>query len=189
MTDNASILSQLNRYFTVNGTAHVNPQGLVDVYGDVHVDDQPNGKLSVAFGHVTGSFLAFQTNLRTLMGSPQKVDETFDCGRTRITSLEGGPQEVGENYHAHLNKLTHLTGAPQSVGGTLVITYHAATPLFKLFNYKKVEFLGPVPQIWQDLFNPEKHPELQGGGRMAQIKAVAMLTKAGLYKNNPNAKL
>jgi hypothetical protein len=46
-----------------------------------------------------------------------------------------------------------------------------------------------MPEIWQDLFNPIKHPELQGGGKVGMMKAVAILSKAGLYKNNPNARL
>jgi hypothetical protein len=181
----------LKKHFTIQGTWNLNAQGLVDVFGTVHVGKQPQDRLCVRFGHVSGSFLCFQQNLRTLEGSPHTVGGRFVCGNNLITSLQGGPVEVGEQYQAHLNHLTSLAGAPHSVAESISISYYPDTPLLKLFNYKKVQFIEfntpPTPKIWKELFDPKVHPELQGGGRAAMMKAVAILSKAGLYKNNPNA--
>lgn len=188
----SDVAKLLDTHFTIKGTWNLNAQGLVDVTGTVHVGKQPQDRLCVRFGHVSGDFLCFQKNLRTLEGSPQTVGDRFDCGNNLITSLQGGPQAVGEEYHAHVNHLTSLAGAPHSVGKAIVITYYPDTPLLKLFNYKTVRFTDwttpPMPKIWQELFDSEIHPELQGGGRAAMMKAVAILSKAGLYKNNPNAR-
>jgi hypothetical protein len=187
------IAKLLATHFTIKGTWNLNAQGLVDVTGTVHVGEQSRDRLCVRFGHVSDSFLCFQKNLRTLEGSPQTVGGSFHCGKNRITSLQGGPLEVGKQYLAHLNHLTSLAGAPHSVVDSIVITYYPDTPLLKLFNYKKVEFMEynapATPKIWQELFDPAIHPELQGGGKASIIKAVAILSKAGLYKNNPNAQL
>lgn len=188
MPDVAEILK---KYFTIDGDWHLNAQGKVDVLGSVTMT-RDRSRLPVNFGHVTGSFDCFQRNLRTLEGAPEKVGHRFVCGRNQITSLQGGPLEVGEDYQAHINHLTSLAGAPNSVGKAMVITYYPDTPLLKLFHYKTVRFTEfntpPVPQIWKELFDPQVHPELQGGGKAAMLKAVAILSKAGLYHNNPNAR-
>jgi hypothetical protein len=192
--DKSEILSLLRKHFMVSGPAHVNAKGVVDVDGDVLLEFNLK-QLPVQFGHVTGSFRCYQNKLQSLVGAPQKVSGIFNVRNNQLTHLQGGPTQVGGDYNVAGNHLTSLAGAPESVGGRFFITYYPDTPLLKLFNYKHVQFILPptgpraVPQIWVDLFNPEKHPELQGGGRAAQIKAVAMLTKAGLYKNNPNAQL
>ena len=201
----------LKRHFQITGTWKLNSQGLVDVEGKVIGETQPADRLCVAFGHVSGNFTFAATNLRTLEGAPHTVGGRFECfqtklhslkgaprtvggdfqvGNNQLTSLQGGPLEVGGNYGVHLNHLTSLEGAPSTVGGRFFITYYPNTPLLKLFNYKHINFIkgdAPMPEIWQDLFNPEKHPELQGGGKASMMKAVAILSKVGLYKDNPNA--
>jgi len=204
----------LKRHFQITGTWNLNAQGLVDVQGNVIGETQPKDRLCVEFGHVSGNFTFVGINLRTLEGAPHTVDGRFECFQTKLhslkgaprtvgsdfqvgnnllTSLQGGPQEVGGDYCVHLNHLTSLEGAPSTVGGRFFITYYPDTPLLKLFNYKHVEFVPynttPMPDIWHDLFDPAIHPELQGGGKASIIKAVAILSKAGLYKNNPNARL
>jgi hypothetical protein len=210
---NAAVDALLERHFQITGTWNLNAQGLVDVQGNVIGETQPKDRLCVQFGYVSGNFTFAGISLRTLEGAPHTVDGRFECfqtklhslkgaprtvgsdfqvGNNQLTSLQGGPQEVGGNYGAHLNHLTSLEGAPSTVGGRFFITYYPDTPLLKLFNYKRINFIkgdAPMPEIWQDLFNPIKHQELQGGGKVAMMKAVAILSKVGLYKNNPNAQL
>jgi len=189
-----SIADLLKSDFQINGTWNLNAQGLVDVTGDVRTSWMHQGRLTVKFGHVSGTFQCMDSNLYSLAGAPQKVTGSFSCKKNNLTSLQGGPVEVGGRYYVSRNHLTSLAGAPHSVGQFIEITYYPDTPLLKLFNYHKVVFdndsrppVPRVPTIWRELFDSAFHPELQGGGKASMIKAVAILSKASLYKNNPNA--
>ena len=79
------------------GKWKVNPEGLVDVEGDVFLRHQKFQKLPVLVGRVKGRFaLDGCKQLLTLEGSPQKVGGWFDCdGCISLQSLTGAPQSVG----------------------------------------------------------------------------------------------
>lgn len=193
-TSKAAVGVLLERDFQITGTWNLNSQGYVDVTGNVHAKWMHMSRLTVKFGHVSGNFSCIDSNLRSLEGAPQKVTGSFTCKNNVLTSLQGGPVEVGGRCYVSRNHLTSLAGAPHTVGQFIEITYYPDTPLLTLFNYNKVVFdndsrppVPPVPRIWRELFDSAFHPELQGGGKASMIKAVAILSKAGLYKDNPNA--
>ena len=56
---------------------HLNKNGTYDVDGDVHISNKyvRDGKLTIKFGKVTGSFKARGIGLTTLEGCPQEVGE------------------------------------------------------------------------------------------------------------------
>ena len=68
---------------------------------------------------VNGNFICSSTPLETLKGAPRTVIGSFDCSATKITSLEGGPEEIDGDFWCTSNELHSLEGAPRSVGGNV----------------------------------------------------------------------
>jgi len=56
--------------------------------------------------------------LTSLEGSPNKVNDTFDCSYNNLVTLEGGPEIVGNDFFCMYNNLTSLEGAPEKIGGS-----------------------------------------------------------------------
>ena len=95
----------------------INPDGTVDVDGDVYLGDKDFNELPIKFGKVTGDFTCSENKLTSLLGSPNKVGGDFGCGNNILTTLEGGPKEVGGYFNCSFNLLTSLKGAPDKVPG------------------------------------------------------------------------
>jgi hypothetical protein len=94
----------------------INPDGTVDVDGNVYLSGQGLKKLPLKFGKVTGDFYCGHNRLTTLEGSPKEVGGFFSCGYNQLTTLEGAPKEVGGDFYCNNNQLTTLEGAPKEVG-------------------------------------------------------------------------
>jgi hypothetical protein len=69
----------------------INPDGSIDVEGNVFLYSRNLTKLPLKFN---------------------KVDGYFNCSSNRLTNLEGCPKEVGTNFYCHTNRLTSLMGCP-----------------------------------------------------------------------------
>jgi hypothetical protein len=107
----------------------INPDGSVDVYGDLYICEKGLTKMPIKFGRVSGSFYCQDNKLTTLEGSPSKVGGNFFCFRNELTTLEGSPKEVGGNFYCSYNNLIGLEGAPSYVGGDFVCEYNKLTTL------------------------------------------------------------
>lgn len=105
----------------------INPDGFIDVDGEVRLDQMRMPKLPgpVKFGTVTGDFICSSTGLTQLNGCPQHVGTSefggdFMCDYNEITSLEGGPKTVGGSYSCagcdNLDSLQHLA---EKIGGSI----------------------------------------------------------------------
>ena len=73
----------------------INPDGSIDVDGDVYLINKGLTELPLTFNKVTGD---------------------FDCRFNRLTSLKGSPRWVGGDFNCHNNKLTSLEFSPVYVG-------------------------------------------------------------------------
>jgi hypothetical protein len=94
----------------------INPDGTVDVNGDVYLISRGSTKLPLKFG---------------------RVDGYFDCSYNQLTTLEGGPRSVGGDFYCGGNKLTTLEGGPREVGGYFDCSYNPIYSVYKLFpNHK-----------------------------------------------------
>jgi hypothetical protein len=132
----------------------INPDGSIDVNGDVNLNSDVLIKLPLNFNKVTGHFDCCDNNLTTLEGSPREVGSYFDCsynqlntlegsptevggyfncGTNKLTTLEGGPKEVGGNFYCHSNQLTSLEGGPKEVGGDFYCVNNPIYSVYKLF--------------------------------------------------------
>jgi hypothetical protein len=95
----------------------INPDGTVDVDGDVNLRNRRLKELPIKFGKVAGDFYCHDNQLTTLEGSPKKVGGNFWCHYNQLITLEGSLKEVSGGFYCSNNKLTTLEGAPKEVGG------------------------------------------------------------------------
>jgi len=94
-----------------------NPDGSIDVDGNVNLSFSRLSKLPLKFGKVTGHFWCAYNKLTSLEGAPSRVGREFWCYDNKLTTLEGAPREVGGNFECHSNELISLEGGPIIVGG------------------------------------------------------------------------
>ncbi len=99
----------------------INPDGFVDVDGDVILYRYGLTKLPLNFGHITGDFDCQDNKLTNLEGCPLSVGGQFDCTHNQITSLEGCPREVGIAFYCFNNQITSLRFAPEEVDGIVLV--------------------------------------------------------------------
>ena len=95
----------------------INPDGSIDVNGDVVLYNRGLVELPLTFNKVYGDFDCSINNLTTLKGSPKWVGDYFYCVNNKLTSLEFSPDYVGGYFNCGSNYLTDLVGSPKEVGG------------------------------------------------------------------------
>ena len=95
----------------------INPDGSIDVDGDVRLIYMGLDKLPLRFNRVSGNFICARNRLTSLEGSPKYVGEFFDCANNQLENLEGSPKEVGSDFYCNYNKLTSLNGCSEFIGG------------------------------------------------------------------------
>ena len=107
----------------------INPDGTVDVDGDVNLSGKGLKELPLKFGKVSGDFYCHYNQLTTLEGSPKEVGGDFYCYNNQLTTLTGAPKEVGGNFYCYNNQLTTLEDAPKEVGGRFDCSSNQLTTL------------------------------------------------------------
>ena len=100
-----------------NSKVTKNPDGTLDVDGNVDLRDKGFKELPFKFGRVSGNFLCDNNKLTSLAGAPREVDGDFFCSVNQLTTLAGAPREVGGSFSCYINQLTSLAGAPVKVDG------------------------------------------------------------------------
>jgi hypothetical protein len=121
-----------------------NPDGTVDVSGDVYLYKKDLKELPLKFGKVSGYFDCSYNELTTLEGAPKVVGGGFYCHNNQLTTLEGAPKEVGGSFDCNSNQLITLEGAPKEVGGGF---YFDGNPLPKeILNFHDKKYILK----WQD---------------------------------------
>jgi len=107
-----------NKYKIVNYS--INPDGSIDVDGDVNLQSKKLKKIPLVFGNVSGGFYCSSNHLASLHGAPKTVGGSFLCHWNGLTSLEGSPIVVGGNFSCSYNILTSLVGLPGTIGKDLI---------------------------------------------------------------------
>jgi hypothetical protein len=85
----------------------INPDGSIDVAGDVSLSFSELTELPLIFNKVMGYFDCSWNNLTSLKGSPIWVGGSFACSNNRLTSLEFCPDYVGNWFSCESNQLTN----------------------------------------------------------------------------------
>jgi hypothetical protein len=176
MVDVEEIKALLKKYFTILGNVTIQPDGVVDVKGQVLLKKKVK-QFPVQFGDVSEAFACYEKSLTTLIGSPRRVGGDFTCWENALITLQGAPDYVGGNFWCNTHKLVSLQGAPAHVGGTFFCTYNAHLPLLRLSMYNRV-LISHAPDPVKEIMD-----KYVGQGKVGALKAAAELIKAG-YKDN-----
>ncbi len=134
MMSEQEIHSICERYEIVNYS--INPDGSIDVRGNVNLSYNKLRELPLKFNIVHGHFYCDNNkltslnkfpkfvggdcnisynNLTSLKGSIEYVVGYFDCSCNKLTSLKGSLLGVGYIFNCSYNQLTSLEGSPKDV--------------------------------------------------------------------------
>jgi hypothetical protein len=127
-----------------DGTWSLNSEGLVDVKGSFWCEEQGlEDFLGIRFGKVSGRFVCFGNQLRTLEGAPREVGGSFYCDGNQLRTLEGAPRKVGEDFWCYGNPLISLEGAPEVIKNDFIFKDN-------FFRYTLESFLNWIDRIKPD---------------------------------------
>ena len=109
----------LDSHNVINYTIDPNTY-VIDVDGDVHLDNFYHTKLPVKFGKVSGDFYVAATGITTLEGCPTFVDGRFACQNNKgLKSAVGGPEIVMGSVDFENCPISKFDGFPREVHGNL----------------------------------------------------------------------
>jgi len=109
-------IDKVCKYYCISNYSF-NPDGSINVDGDVSIRNSELKILPIKFGRVSGGFSCSNNTLRSLVGAPHTVGGNFTCSFNYLTSLIGGPSVVGGIYTCGYNQLISLNGLAESIGG------------------------------------------------------------------------
>ena len=199
--DQAQIQALVDEYFEIEVTMNINPNGVVDVTGDVeNINLFIDGRIPVKFGNVTGSFVVSSGNIKTLENCPHAVGGDFSCSLNFIESLEHAPRTVGGSLDASLNDSTFksLKGLPDSIchskkvsGPAVVISWKADMGLLSLITKdiaygnsgKGLKMIGAPPDLVTIMNKYITKSTTPGGRRAAAVACSIEMIRAG-FKGN-----
>jgi hypothetical protein len=122
----------------------VNPDGTIDVDGNVDLYYMELTELPLIFNKVTGYFDCSRNNLTSLKGSPRWVGGYFSCDYNQLTSLEFSPDYVGGYFSCVDNKLIDNYCIAEIIGSFYTTSYqyglteHNYNEWRKLYKRKKI---------------------------------------------------
>jgi len=107
----------------------INPDGSIDVDGNVDFGGMDLLSLPLRFGKVSGHFECYKSKLSSLEGGPKTVGGHFGCDFNQLTTLVGAPTVVGGSFYCTNNVLSSLEGLPGTIGGDFNCSYNQLTTL------------------------------------------------------------
>ena len=128
----------------------INPDGSIDVDGDVDLCNKGLTELPLTFNRIEGYFDCNFNLLTSLKGCPRWIGGWFDCNNNRLTSLEFSPDYVGGVFCCDNNQLTD-NYCETEIGGDFY-TSLKQDGLTKV-NYNEWRKLYKRKLILNDLFN------------------------------------
>ncbi len=93
----------------------INPDGTIDVDGDVDLCDNILSKIPILFNKISGNLFIYSCGLKTLEGFPNYIGGDLDISLNNLTSLDGCPEYIGGSLICYRNKLTSLKGCPNYI--------------------------------------------------------------------------
>lgn len=127
-TDSHNIDIICNYYKISNYT--INPDGSIDVDGDVNLFQKKLDKLPLKFRNVYGDFHCGVNSLTSLEGAPVYVERSFSCINNHLKTLKGAPLKVGLDFWCNHNpQLESLEFSPLEVGGDFTCAKTGITTL------------------------------------------------------------
>jgi hypothetical protein len=96
------------RYYI--GNYSINPDGSIDVDGDVDLSYKNLDRIPIKFGVVTGMFYCNNNNLTSLENCPNEIKSWFNCSYNKLRSLSGISNFKNVIYYCVENPLESLNG-------------------------------------------------------------------------------
>ena len=128
----------------------INPDGLIDVNGNVNLMCEGLTELPLTFNKVSGYFSCANNTLTTLKGSPRWIGDWFSCYNNQLTSLEFSPDYIGGYFSCGCNNLTDNYSDTEIMGGFYTtLGQDGLTPN----NYNEWRKMYKRKQILDDIFN------------------------------------
>jgi len=81
----------------------VNPDGSIDVDGDVNMNYSSLDRIPLVFNNVSGNFNCWKNKLTSLIGGPVRVGGNYNCNHNKILTLEGAPDYIGDMFECSHN--------------------------------------------------------------------------------------
>lgn len=88
----------------------INPDGSIDVNGNVELVVYKLDKIPLKFNNVSGYFNISYNNITSLEGCPKYIGGIFYCNYNKLTSLEHFPNKVKYDIILKNNPLESLEG-------------------------------------------------------------------------------
>jgi hypothetical protein len=134
----------------------INPDGSIDVVGNVNFFNKGLTELPLTFNRVSGDFDCSHNNLTSLKGCPRWIGRYFSCSNNKLTSLEFSPDHIGGGFNCEYNDLSDnycdteigsyfSTNYPQD--GLIINGFNVAT------NYKEWRKLYKRKLILENIFS------------------------------------
>jgi hypothetical protein len=134
----------------------INPDGSIDVNGDVYLSFYELTEIPLVFNKVTGFFDCAYNKLTTLKGCPRWIGSYFNCGDNQLPSLEFSPDYVGDYFSCENNDLTD-NYCNIEIGGGFYTSLKQSGLIIndgcRATNYKEFQKLYKRKQILDDIFN------------------------------------
>ena len=133
----------------------INPDGSIDVVGNVNFFNKGLTELPLTFNRVSGDFDCGNNRLTSLKGCPRWIEGDFWCSNNRLTSLEFSPDYVGGYLDCRYNPLTD-NYCDTEIGGRFYTTSEQDGLIFNFniaTNYKEWRKMYKRKQILNDIFN------------------------------------
>ncbi len=88
----------------------INPDGSIDVDGDVELGALNLNKIPLKFNNVSGYFNISSNNITSLEGFPKEVGDSVHCSYNKISTFEYFPNKINTNIYMYNNPLESLEG-------------------------------------------------------------------------------
>ena len=117
----------------------LNPDGTVDVEGDVNICDKNLYKIPLKFGIVKGNFSCRNNKLTSLEGCPNRIIGNFNCGvNKQLKNLEGCPSYIdGDFFCVDNDNIYNFDGFPRHAKAVILTD----TPIQWIFDIFKNVYL------------------------------------------------
>ena len=88
----------------------INPDGSIDVDGDVELGALNLNKIPLKFNNVSGYFNISYNNITSLEGCPKEVGDSVHCSYNKISTFEYFPNKINHEILIKDNPLESLVG-------------------------------------------------------------------------------
>ena len=88
----------------------INPDGSIDVDGNVELGALNLNKIPLKFNNVSGYFNISSNNITSLEGFPKEVGDSVHCSYNKISTFEYFPNKINKNIYMYENPLESLEG-------------------------------------------------------------------------------